>query len=532
MPHLNIGHWHPDAALIPNPTQEEARVNPIGLLQGVAADGVRSQQLKVNSGVLFDEYTGAEVLALTAPPNFNAPSPQEFMNWHSYFQQQYLAGQTPVPITDNGETFDVHYASIGGNADPLRNANMVLSQDGTRIIDLNSLQLSDIATLSLNDQRALSGLALFRETYALQLGLVPNSTVRDATQERERIFAQIDIVISDIESADDFQPNMWTTFNDDPLQRANLYHYLLLGQLSYLKARLAKMAIFSPDQIKSQFAEIRDRFLRLNEFKLMTMETAVATNGLRQSLNALDEFASVRSAQDILIGTELKLFELTKSAFDVADTGYFEDPLRPGLNKVLDAPNLVFVLQTFESYSKEAEAEALTEEMNQVNRLLQNYTAMQRLINATLNKFDPVDADPDNPEKLGLKGNSGSLATFMGLPATSENRISAEEVKTISMFDKLSAFANDNTFHPMENRNGIIRPTEDMVNVVGFLNTYTKETWDKFAISLSEATKLLNQDSQVRMDRIGRFNREKNRSYELATGTLTRLSDILRSIIN
>lgn len=535
--------WHPSLNTL-NPALDQARTDPIGLIRGADGYGQRNSKLSSNDALLFSRFDGSQILDETLypdPPNFSKPSPQEFLNWHSYFQQKYLhlygqqygSRDTSISTTDSN-VLTVRFASVGGNADPALNQNFILSQDGTRIINLATLQLNDIARLSLDDQRALSGLPLFHQVYAQAFGVVPNATTPDATVVRAQIKSDIDLIVAEIQSPqNNFVPDKWDEFENDPLQRATLYHYLSLGQLSYLKARLDEMAIFSPEVIKSEYSAIRDRFLRLNEFTLMTNSDITAPNGLKQALNALDDYKSSQATRQILLSTELKLFELTKSAYDVATTGTFEDPLNPTQSKVLDAPTLVFVLQTLESYSKEAEAECLTEEMNQVNRLLEEYGKMQKLINATLTEFDPLKlSNSDITEKLGIKGNTGRLSDFNDASIPVEKRISSDDIKTLSMFDTIAAFANNNTFHPIENKNGIIRPTETMVNASGALEKHSKDVWDKLAIRLSDATKFLNQDSQVRLDTISRFNREKNRAYDLATGSLSRLSDILQAIVN
>lgn len=506
----------------PTPTEEQARLNPYTLMRGTDGLGARREQLALNTAVLFNAYDGTQVWAPGTeppePPNFASPSRPEFLNWHCYHQIRYLQVHgTATDVTDGADTLTVRSASIGGHADPLLNLNVVLSADGRRVIVLNTLQLTDVARLSFADQRLLSGLDLFHQVYALPLGVVPNSQAQDATSVRNALFAEIDLLIADIQGRPDYVPGQEALFDTSEEERANLYHYLAIGQLNILKERLANMAIFAPEVIKRAYLEIHERFDRLNSYMLITQPVDTGL-GLKFALNSLDELASVVSAQKILKRVELQLYDLASEALTVARTGVLE-------GHVLDAPSLIHLFQKAESYASEARAEALTEEMNQLNRLLQDYTALQKLLNETLNKYDPVgQADTDSIERLGIKGNGSIFMASSGL--TQAERL------TVMMFDKTLAFAAGNSFHPLERKNNVTRPTENIVTITGQFYTHSKDIWDKLAVNVAEATKLLNQDSQMRMDEVSKLNSAKNRHYDLATGTLTKLSDILLSIIN
>lgn len=516
----------------PAPTEETARLNPFSLLRGTDGQGERREQLALNNAVLFNAYDGTQVWAPGTeppePPNFSSPSRQEFLNWHSYHQIRYLQvhGAT-TNITDGADTLTVRSASIGGNADPLLNLNVVLSADGRRVIVLNTLQLTDVARLSFADQRLLAGLELFHQVYSSPLGLVPNSLTQDATGARNALYAEIDLLIADIQSRPDYVSGQQATFDSTPSARSDLYHYLSVGQLDIMKERLAGMAIFAPDVIKRSITEIHERFDRLNAYVLATRPTS-PFGGLLFALNGLDaaqdpntlayELPGLVNAQNILKKVELQLYELAKDTLSVARTGTYD-------GHVLDAPSLIFLFQKAESYASEARAEALTEEMNQLNRLLQDYTALQKLLNETLNKYNPVgQADTDTIERLGIKGNGSSFL--------SSSNLSEAERLTVMMFDKTLAFAASNSFHPLERKNNVTRPTENIIYSNGLFYIHSKDIWDKLAVNIAEATKLLNQDSQIRMDEVSKLNSAKNRHYDLATGTLTKLSDILLSIIN
>lgn len=183
----------------------------------------------------------------------------------------------------------------------------------------------------------------------------------------------------------------------------------------------------------------------------------------------------------------------------------------------------MFLFPTFQNYSNEAEAEARSEELKQLQRLLEDYTAFQKLINATLQVFDPVKlADPDTVEEPGLKGQGSINASF-----------DAQERRLIAMFDaRLTGAVANSSWNPVEVTRTLARPVDSLQSFGSLLTQNSKTFWDALARNIAEATKILNQDSQLRMDEISSLNRQKHRNYDLATNTLNNLADMLRSIIN
>jgi len=499
-------------------TPGDLQGNPAGLLRGIAPDGARSAALATADQTIFPRFDGVTNLVPRRPADFAAPTPDSFARWHGFHQVEYLRTHgTATTVTDGADTFTVYTATLGTQSDPFFNLQAVLAQDGTQVIILNTLSAADLAGLPLADQRALAANPIFREHFAGPLGLTPNTAITSTQAARDQMRTEILNRIAIIQNAPSYDPGRQADFDADPAARPGLYHYLFTGQLQILSDRLASMGIFHPDTIKAEADAILTRFARLERYMGLTPEGTMVLQTLPTGVNATDQGASIRSAQSILAGIEMRLFDLATASRSVALTGIYE-------GKRVDTPDMVFLFQTFETYANEAEAEARSEDLKQLNALLSDYTMMQRLLNTTLQSYDPVAlADPDTVERKGLLGETSTTAAAF----TALNR------RVLAMFDTLLTGAQSpNSGHPIETELALTRPTESIILFGSTLQEHPKPIWDAFARNLAEATKILNQDTQIRMDEIAELNRTKNRSYDLASNTLNRMADILRSVIN
>lgn len=514
------------------PTAGDALQNPLSMLTGLRADGQRDPQLNIDDAFLFARFDGTTNLA-PRRPDFDAVTAQQFIRWHAAHQLEYLHL--------NGTTFDADdverdiasgsfstvpvsskAASLGANSDGFFNLHAILSSDGKRVIILNTLSQSDIAALPLVDQRAIAALPAFRTFFADGLGLMPDSTNATIESARAQMLAMVDEAADVIRQSPAFVDGHAADYLDDPQAR---YHYLFLRQLDIVKDQLWNMAVFNRDSINREVNAIVQRFARLERFMTATQGELLGTTGFRQGANSSDMLSSIASARQVLTGIELRLHDLALSARDLALTGVFNE-------RRVDTPEMVFLFQTFQNYSNEADAEARSEDLRQIQRLLQDYTMFQRMLNATLRTFDPVAlADPDTIERKPLVNENG--AGVLGF--------SQQERDILAMFDAgLVRRVADNSFHPMESRIALSRPLEHLVQITGndFLGYFgtpiehPKTIWDALARNIADATRFLNQDTQILMDEISGLNRQKNRNYDLATNTLNKMTDILRSIVN
>ena len=78
---------------------------------------------------------------------------------------------------------------------------------------------------------------------------------------------------------------------------------------------------------------------------------------------------------------------------------------------------------------------------------------------------------------------------------------------------------------------GITRPTAYIGSTASsVLNAKSRTVWDGLATTMGDTTKIISQDSQIRMDEIAKINKAKNRQFDLGSNTLRKLTDILLNI--
>jgi hypothetical protein len=546
-------------------------------------DEVTNPKIRADARSLFPFFDGATNRLPERPADFANPTPESFLNWHSAHQLEYLRANplsayanTP-PYNGNPDfaaVYDFPAVRIpAGN--PLGSGPglyAILSADGNEVIVINQLRPDSIAQLggfspgsgaasdtqvySAENQRRLRLMPAFIELVARPFNLLPSTvdpatiTLAQATNNAARTSVQaiVNNAINLIRGLPGFTPTTAAEFAADITLRQSRYHYLFTDQLDILNARLDRMEIFNPDEITSRVTTLLDRFERLEAFKSITRPTPNADYtpaGAVSAVNSTDGLVGVDAAARVFIGAEMRLADIARATEGIATTQQYQ-------GRTLDAPTLTFLLQSFANYTNEAEAEAEAEDLKQHNQLLQDYSKFQTILNQTLQAYDPVrlaasrgdSDDSDDPELLSIKGDRyrrADGATPIFDPYNRLGDFTAAEQVIISMFDRSLATDNGNSFHPVETLKNLDRPLEAIVQppVTGVGNLVTpggalfredKNTWDKMAVNVAEMTKLIGQDTQIRMNEINQINKQKNRHYELASSALNRMSGILRSI--
>ncbi len=495
----------------------------------VDANGIAQFASKVlfDGAAVFPEFDGTSNQALPLPADYASPSFASFAGWHTAIQAQFLKDQTP-----GWTAGDFRATTFGTSPDPTQNQTYVLSVDGRRVYFVNTLMGADIARMPLEDQEVLAGVPAFRALLttpqgwwpadAQPGGAVPPATVAEARAKIEtEILGPIETVITASRTYD-------ATRRNEEITSANLgslYHNLFLDQIDMLRLRLAKMAVFDPDALKMIVKDWQERFTRIERFSSITPQTPVA-NGLTTSVNSLDGLAGANRALQVFLRSELRIRDLMTASSQIVFTGTYKtgDTVR-----VADTPMMVFMFQTQQNYTAEAEAQAKSEELNEMKALIESYTKIQKLVNQTLQTFDPVKFGAVD----GRKETDQEFKRFLDKSTLNDLPSPADETKLVlAMFDSVAARQNTNSFHPLEIDTNALRPTFDFMQSGAAFKEHTQTDWDLFSQNLSKVSKVLTADSQARMDEINRISRGKNRNYELASDTLNRMTDILRSIIN
>lgn len=502
------------------------------------SEGTSSMAQKVldDAAALFPEFDGVSNVALPLPADYASPSYEGFLNWHSAHQLAFLKETLP-----NYAVGDRRAVTFGASANPYENQTFLLSADGRRVIHVNRLQTGDIARLSLADQTVLADLPAFRALHANPLGLWPaddvygvaaaGGTPPPATADAAR--QQLLAGVTALEGVVQASTHYVATQSSDAIDASNATQFfgnLIMDQLGYLRQRIGTMAIFNPDAVNRMISDLKDRFDRMETYAKVTRPVTDTFEGMTFRANSTDGLRSLDSALQVFAATEVQQRNLAKEVTGIAATGKYN-------KRDVDTPLMVFLFQRDENYSAEADAQARSEELSQMNALIQAYTRIQKVVNDTLQKFDPIQFQKDHEnddkavERKALNGGTHLAAL----------NLTADEKLLISMFDTTYLEAANNTYHPLEVSTNALRPTFDMIGPLGLdagmrltatLVAHTQKEWDLFSQNLAKTAKLLSQDSQARMDEVNKISRAKNRNYELATDTIGKMAEILRSIIN
>ena len=555
------------------PTPGDALTQPFTILPG--SDGVdyTNAQLWADARFLFDPAVLDPVTGLFPDrPDFATATVADFTVWHSRHQVDFILerGQTalsppapnspPDPVPPGTRTVEYFTFTNG--------PTFVLGQDGRTVYNVEALTFAEIATMPFADQEALAGLPVFQDrAEALLLRPLPGESSADV---RAEMIANVDAVIADIEARTNYDPGDRDAFLEgflfDASLRVELYPHFFVEQLKLYKLRLERMALFSEARVGDFLTELRERFDRVKSYHDVTPETAVS-GGMINGVNALDAGATMSRGLGIFIEMESQLFQIALARAYLTTTGTLVEPIRGKLfatqsmldqavdgvgggykdystflteqatdiygrvtagtsqQRFLDGPNLIFVLQTFSNYEAEAEAQIKSEELNQETRLLQDYSAMQKLVNDTLSQFQP---EPD------FENEDAPAETLAFLNLSTVSQLTPDQLRTASMFDTAASAANGNSYHPIEaskqaSAPGEFRPTV-AIAAGGVLLQYQKSVWDQLAIAIGESTKLISQDSQIQMDAINKLSQQKNRHYELGSNVLNKVTELLRDL--
>jgi hypothetical protein len=497
----------------------------------------------------------------------------DFTVWHSRHQVDFLLEEglqaysppapnsPPDPLPPGTRTVQYYTFTDG--------PTFVLGQDGRKVYNVEALSFAEIATMPLADQEALAGLPAFQaRAEALLMRPLPGETVAEV---RAEMIGNVDALITDIEARTNYDAGDRDRFLEgflfDASLRVELYPHLFIEQLKLYKLRLENMALFSEARVGDFLTELSERFDRVKSYHDVTPEAPV-TGGLINGVNALDSGRTMSTGLGIFIEMESQLFQIALAKAYLTTTGTLIEPIRGKLfstqemlnaavdnvnggyldyssfltaqatdiydritagtsrQRFLDGPSLIFVLQTFSNYEAEAEAQIKSEELNQETKLLQDYSAMQKLVNDTLSEFEP---EPDFDDEDA----PAETLAFLNLATVSQ--LSAEQTLTASMFDTTASLnGGNNSYHPIEAAKQRLAPEEFRPTVAiasgGVLLKYQKSVWDQLAVSIGESTKLISQDSQIQMDAINKLSRQKNRHYELGSNVLNKVTDLLRDL--
>ena len=306
------------------------------------------------------------------------PAPDTFASWHSSYQAEWLNalgnGSGAVTTMNIGGT-EVHY---------------LLSQDGSTVLPVNTIETSEIAKLSQADQLALVGNPAVWSSLQDRLGLDSLADYNSGVVTIEALSG----LVSAIASAR--SEGVMPSTDIDVFSK----------QVDLLEARIQAGGIVHVDLIAEAAGEIATRFDRALRFaeapetslvkvifyddgnlsshadKYRNLYTDAAWNAYSS-----DDGETVGQGYDEFMRAERAVLASKLARASIAPVGGgFKDPR-------LDVPNLIYRLQSLYETEQEGVSDAGTEELLQLYALLDDYAIMQQMVNETIKAYDADATD-------------------------------------------------------------------------------------------------------------------------------------------
>lgn len=423
------------------------------------------------------------------PANYSNPSPHEFVSWHPAVQLRYLRDNFTEAQIQSGNTV------IGTGSNQV---GVIRSDDKRSVTIVNELTKSRIFQLSKTEQERLANNSIFKTRIAPLLDLLPNADT-DLAASRAVITAQIDKEINDVKNK-----TLTNKTSGSDRDKFNEDKQAYVKQLEMLRDNVPNTGIYARSDLATEMQEIVKRFERAHAY--FDVKTPNLANPARNSRDVLtpDNNASINRGYAVFIEQEQRILAIKQAEQQMLSAGGITNS--DGTISRLDLPTLVALIQNQASLKQQAIITMRTEQLTQLNQLSQAYAEMQRIVNEALKKFNDTGKDADK-EKHSLSVSFDNPSQFSTAVAY--------------MFED---FASGKP-HPVEKEFNITRPTHDMINNSnGSKNSFKRTQWERFSTQLSDAVTLLNP--QLLTNDINQDNREQNRSYEQATGTVRRSFDL------
>ncbi|SFL15638.1 hypothetical protein SAMN04488518_11882 [Pseudovibrio ascidiaceicola] len=423
------------------------------------------------------------------PANYNNPSPQEFVSWHPAVQLRYLRDNFTDAQIQAGNTV------IGSGSNQV---GVIRSDDKRSVTIVNELTKSRIFQLSKTEQERLANNSVFKTRIAPLLDLLPNADT-DLAASRAVITAQIDKEINDVKNK-----TLTNKTSSSDQSKFNADKQAYVKQLEMLRDNVPNTGIYARSDLATEMQEIVKRFERAHAY--FDVKTPNLANPARNSRDVLtpDNNASINRGYAVFIEQEQRILAIKQAEQQMLSAGGITNS--DGTISRLDLPTLVALIQNQASLKQQAIITMRTEQLTQLNQLSQAYAEMQRIVNEALKKFVKTGKDAD--------GEKHSLSVSFDNPSQFSTAVAY-------MFEDYASGKP----HPVEKEFNITRPTHDMINNgSGSKNSFKRTQWERFSTQLSDAVTLLNP--QLLTNDINQDNREQNRSYEQATGTVRRSFDL------
>lgn len=469
------------------------------------ADGSVIGAAVTEADTLFPPFDGDTSKLPNRPADFGDDNPARFRFWHTAHQLEYIRDRgTSLSVSDGSASLSSLSIAIPPGAPADQQLHALIGADGRSVVILNDETPDTLQRLSLDTQRLVAGHPQFEALLAAPFGLASGGPAAARQAQKDRV----DLLIASIDAAAGGMRELPGLDDTDPAALVNPAS-LIREQLVLFSARLDRMAIFDEVAIGERLAEFTERFERLRRHGTLPPIDPNAT--VQWNAISLDNNASLNAAYEIFANTEKRLLDIARISAAIVATGRFE-------GRILDLPNMTVTFQALENAEGEEEGRAMTEEIRQRNALLESYAEMQRLVNRVSSRFETPTKDNEDASKAKKALSDGLTGQEL-----------EDARKVAAMFSSLLVSGGGGV-HPAEAAAGLTRPRMGVLDPAGNFLSYLKSQYDAFASSLAEATRTLDRDVQLLSDQVNAVSRQRNRHFDLATQTLTRMTDLVQTV--
>jgi hypothetical protein len=426
------------------------------------------------------------------PANYSNPTPQEFLSWHPAVQLRYLRDNFTEAQIQSGNT-------VIGSGD--NQVGVIRSDDKRSLTVVNELTKSRVFQLTKTEQERLANNPIFLTRIAPLLDLLPKSGT-DLASSRAVINKQINDQINEVKNK-----ALTNKTSGEDQSKFNTDKQAYIKQLEMLRDDVPKSGVYAPSDLASEMQEIVKRFERAHAYFDVKLPNRHGTLKLADDFITPDNNASIDRGYAVFVEQEQRILAIKQAEQQMLSAGGITNS--DGTISRLDLPTLVALIQNQASLKQQAIITMRTEQLTQLNQLSQVYAEMQRIVNETLKAFKKTGKDADG-ETWKLQQSLGSSSSYT--------------TAVVLMFEDWASAGP----HPVEKEYSITRPTHDILSNSasgsGNRNEFKRTQWERFSTQLSDAVTLLNP--QLLTNDINQDNREQNRSYEQATGTVRRSFDL------
>lgn len=491
-------------------------------------------------------------------------APDEFGTWNSVIQLEYLR--------KHGTASQGYALVIGPGPDGATATTAFISESGTKVYTVGTLQKTDVGKMSSRDQAVLVTLDAFTKPL----------TGRAAALELTAGNAALLKAIDDLASAIALDPTPLKG-GQTPMPLAD--RQVFLHQVAILKDKVAGSSIVSASSIQPQIDDLKARFERANAFATALPRKALTADPLKVEYEtpalSLGEGIPPATAKISVDPDHNTKIDLSKFLTDqlgsvhplTADSAKVINYSSPIKIKFYDgAGNQIKVSGSLNAVEI-SRLQAGVVQVNAPTLSTDGNQALQQCYRNLISQERQLLSLAESRASLAQTGKLAGSTQHLDVPnlvylfqlqanLTGEAKLRAdtEELNQINALVKLYGVAQNMVNRILKDNDssgkgnispsggmtreekeagvffagGAPHPIEIIYSNISHPNdgfgARPYERWGKLSTQLSERVTLINQESQIKMNSVNSSTKAKDRNFDLANNALTKMNEIVQKI--